>query len=79
MPADVSPERAAVVERIKSEGAVAVIRTDSSESALAIAEAVIAGGFRAIEITYSFPDAAEAIATISRSNKTTCSSAPERS
>jgi len=68
MRADISQNKAAVVARIKEEGAVAVIRTDSTESALAIADAVINGGFRAIEITYSFPNAAEAIATISETN-----------
>ena len=64
-----SPDKAAVVARIKAEGAVAVIRTDSAERALAIADAVIAGGFRAIEITYSFAAAAEAIAMLDKENE----------
>ena len=46
--ASVSPDKAAVVARIKAERAVAVIRTDSIERALAAAQAVVAGGFRAI-------------------------------
>src|SRR5947199_160297 len=37
-------DKAAVVARIKSEGAVAVIRTDSVERALGAAGAAIAGG-----------------------------------
>src|SRR5439155_7140900 len=57
-------DKAAVVERIKTERAVAVIRTDSIERALGAADAVIAGGFRAVEITYSFADAARAIAKL---------------
>jgi 2-dehydro-3-deoxyphosphogluconate aldolase/(4S)-4-hydroxy-2-oxoglutarate aldolase len=69
MPATVLTDKAAVVARIKSEGAVAVIRTDSTERALAVAEAAIAGGFRAIEITYSFPAAVEVIATLARTNE----------
>jgi 2-dehydro-3-deoxyphosphogluconate aldolase/(4S)-4-hydroxy-2-oxoglutarate aldolase len=67
--ASVLPDKAAVVARIKSEGAVAVIRTDSMERALAAAHAVMAGGFRAVEITYSFPDATKAIATLAETNE----------
>src|ERR1700722_17535047 len=67
--ANVLPDKAAVVARIKLEGAVAVIRTDSIERALSAAEAVIAGGFRAVEITYSFPDATRAIAKLAESNE----------
>lgn len=39
------PDKAAVVARIKSAGAIAVIRTATDEQALHTAEAVIAGGF----------------------------------
>ena len=59
-----SLDKAAVIERIKAERAVAVIRTDSIERALRAADAAIAGGFRAIEITYSFADATQAIAKL---------------
>src|SRR5919108_1905373 len=66
--ATASLDKRAVIERIKVERAVAVIRTDSTERALGAANAVIAGGFRAIEITFSFPEAAEAIAKLTRNN-----------
>ena len=66
--ATISPDRAAVVARIKTEGAVAVIRTDSVDRALGAAKAVIGGGFRIIEITYSFPDATEAIVKLAETN-----------
>ena len=66
--ANVLPDKAAVVARIKLEGAVAVIRTDSIARALSAAEAVIAGGFSVVEITYSFPDATKAIAKLAESN-----------
>ena len=59
--ATASLDKAAVVARIKSERAVAVIRTDSVENALGAARAAIAGGFRAVEITFSFPEAPDAI------------------
>ena len=68
MPAEGSPDKTAVVARIKAEGAVAVIRTDSSERALSIADAVIAAGFRVIEITYSFDAASEVIASLASNN-----------
>ena len=62
-------DKAAVVARIKNEGAVAVIRTDSVERALGAANAVIAGGFHAIEITYSFAGATESIAKLAEVNQ----------
>jgi len=63
-----SLDKAAVVARIKSEGAVAVIRTDSVERAMAAARAAIAGGFRAIEITFSFSDAPTAISKLAEND-----------
>ena len=67
--ATASPDKTAVIARIKVEGSVAVIRTDSIERALGAANAVIAGGFRIIEITYSFNGATEAIAKLSDANE----------
>jgi 2-dehydro-3-deoxyphosphogluconate aldolase / (4S)-4-hydroxy-2-oxoglutarate aldolase len=64
-----SPAKAEVIARIKSERAIAVIRTDSVERALGAAEAVINGGFRAIEITFSFGDAAKAIQKLADQNE----------
>jgi len=67
--ATASLDKTAVIARIKAKGAVAVIRTDSIERALGAANAAIAGGFRAIEITYSFSDATEAILKLAEVNK----------
>jgi 2-dehydro-3-deoxyphosphogluconate aldolase/(4S)-4-hydroxy-2-oxoglutarate aldolase len=67
--ATVSPDKAAVVARIKAERAIAVIRTDSIDRALAAAQAAVAGGFRAIEITFSFPEASHAIAKLTEINE----------
>ena len=66
--APASLDKATIVERIKSERAIAVIRTDSVERALGAARAVIAAGFRAIEITFSFPEATSAIANLAENN-----------
>src|SRR5206468_12154579 len=77
--ATASLDKTVVIARIKAEGSVAVIRTDSIERALGAANAVIAGGFRVIEITYSFNGAQR---KRSRScptlTKTICSLVPER-
>jgi 2-dehydro-3-deoxyphosphogluconate aldolase/(4S)-4-hydroxy-2-oxoglutarate aldolase len=62
-------DKAAVVARIKSDRAVAVIRTDSVERALGAAGAAVAGGFRIIEITFSFKDAASAIRQVAESDE----------
>ncbi|HJT45225.1 MAG TPA: bifunctional 4-hydroxy-2-oxoglutarate aldolase/2-dehydro-3-deoxy-phosphogluconate aldolase [Chthoniobacterales bacterium] len=62
-------DKAAVVARIKRERAIAVIRTDSIEHALGAAQAAVDGGFGAIEITYSFPEAGKAITKLAGSNK----------
>src|SRR5947207_11359766 len=67
--ATASLDKTVVIARIKAEGAVAVIRTDSTERALGAAQAVIAGGFRVIEITYSFAGATDAIAKLAETNK----------
>ena len=61
--------KAAVVDRIRTERAVAVIRTDSVERALGAAEAVIAAGFHIIEITFSFADATVAISKLAQNNE----------
>ena len=61
-------DKAAVLARIKSEGAVAILRTATAEQALGAAEAVIAGGFRIVEITYGVPTAPEVIARLVADN-----------
>src|SRR5690348_12298078 len=66
--ATASIEKSVVVERIKTERAVAVIRTDSVEHALSAAQAAIHGGFRAIEITFSFTEASIAIAKLAQNS-----------
>lgn len=63
-----SLDKAAVVARIKAERAVAIIRTDALDQALGAAKAAIAGGFRAIEITFSFSEASGAIAKLAEND-----------
>lgn len=54
------------LKRIEESGIVAVVRAESSEQALKIAEAVKAGGIQAIEITMTVPGAIEVIKELSR-------------
>jgi 2-dehydro-3-deoxyphosphogluconate aldolase/(4S)-4-hydroxy-2-oxoglutarate aldolase len=66
--ATASLDKVAVVQRIRQERAVAVIRTDSVERAVAAANAAVGGGFRVIEITLSFPEASRVIAELAENN-----------
>ncbi len=50
-----------VLSRIVSSGLVAVIRAESPDQAMHIAEACVAGGVAALEITFTVPGAAAAI------------------
>lgn len=54
---EISAARSAVVGRIREAGAIAIIRTATTEQALDTIEAVIAAGFTIIEVTYGVPDA----------------------
>lgn len=50
-----------LIARIKEAGLVAVVRAESSEQALKITDACVAGGVAAIEITFTVPGALEII------------------
>jgi 2-dehydro-3-deoxyphosphogluconate aldolase / (4S)-4-hydroxy-2-oxoglutarate aldolase len=63
-------DKSAVVARIKELGAVAILRTEAPEQVLSAAEAVIAAGFRIIEVTYGVPNATEVISQLVRENPT---------
>ena len=58
-----------MLARIRSDRAIGIIRTETTEQALATARAAIAGGFRMVEITYGVPRATEVIAELVRQNK----------
>jgi len=54
------------LEKIMDCGLVAVVRAESSEQAFKIADACIAGGVAAIEITYTVPGATEVIRDLTK-------------
>jgi len=49
------------LERLRAASVIAVLRTPDAESAVRAAEALVAGGVRAIELTFTTPGAADAI------------------
>jgi len=55
-----------VLEDIKNCGVVAVVRVDSSAEAVGATRALLRGGVRGIEITFTVPDAARVIAEVTR-------------
>ena len=54
------------ISRMISGGVIPVIRASSKEEALAVIEAIVAGGVTTIEITMTVPGAVELIAEVSR-------------
>ena len=62
MPA--SRDRRAVLAGLTAGGLVPVIRADSTDTALRVTDALVAGGVRTLEITMTVPDALGAIAAV---------------
>lgn len=58
-----------VVKQLESLGVVAVIRGKTPEEAVALSEACIAGGVKAIEVAFTTPMAQEAIRTLAEQYK----------
>ncbi|UUZ91374.1 bifunctional 4-hydroxy-2-oxoglutarate aldolase/2-dehydro-3-deoxy-phosphogluconate aldolase [Paenibacillus sp. P25] len=54
------------LNKIAESGIVLIIRSDSEQEALAVAEAAIEGGIRVLEITMSVPNALQVIQALSR-------------
>ena len=54
-------EKSAVLKRLEESGLVPVMRTDSVERALALAQAISAGGVKVLEVTMTVPGAMEVI------------------
>lgn len=54
----------ALLERLTSVGLVAVVRTETSEQALRICEALLEGGCPALEVTFTVPHAHKVIETL---------------
>ncbi|WP_270231571.1 bifunctional 4-hydroxy-2-oxoglutarate aldolase/2-dehydro-3-deoxy-phosphogluconate aldolase [Lactococcus formosensis] len=57
-------QRAELLEKVIKSGVVSVVRADNAEDAVKIVEAVIDGGIKSIELTYSVPRANDVIADL---------------
>lgn len=55
-----------VLSKIRNNGVVAVVRAESSDQAIKIAEACMAGGVRAIELTFTVPRAHTVIGDLAK-------------
>src|SRR5918993_3292434 len=53
-----------VLNTLKAGGLVPVVRADSADLAVRVAEALVEGGIRTIEITMTVPDALQAIRSV---------------
>ena len=58
--------KAAVLASLQEIGLVPILRASSAEQALAMAEAIISGGIRALEITMTVPGAIHVMRTLAR-------------
>lgn len=59
-----SMDKKTILERIENPGIVAVIRADSSEQLLKVAEALAAGGVTSMEVTMTTPNALQVIEAV---------------
>jgi 2-dehydro-3-deoxyphosphogluconate aldolase/(4S)-4-hydroxy-2-oxoglutarate aldolase len=59
-------EKTATLERIRDVGLIAVLRGPSEEATVRTVEALVAGGVRGVEITYSTPNAARVARALDR-------------
>ena len=64
-------DRADVIKKIKMEKLVAVVRAESKEQGLDIADAVTKGGIKLIEVTMTVPGALDIIRELSEKYKDT--------
>lgn len=58
------PEKSSTLGKLKEMGLVAVIRGPSPDLTVKMVEALVAGGVKGIEITYTTPNAAEVVKTL---------------
>ncbi|RZI48862.1 bifunctional 2-keto-4-hydroxyglutarate aldolase/2-keto-3-deoxy-6-phosphogluconate aldolase [Lactococcus kimchii] len=57
-------QRAELLNKVIKSGVVSVVRADSAQKALQMVEAIVAGGIKSIELTYSVPKANDVIAEL---------------
>ena len=58
-------KRVDILNKLANCGVIAVVRGDSAQQAIKASEAIVAGGMKGIELTFTVPNAQEAIRTLS--------------
>ncbi len=64
-------QRIDIINKIVASGVVSVVRAESPEKAMKLVDAVVAGGIKSIELTYSVPRANDVIAKLVEKYKET--------
>lgn len=64
-------QRVELLKKIEAAGVVAVVRGDSAEKAVKTSQAAVDGGIKGIELTFTVPNADQAIATLAEQYKGT--------
>lgn len=59
-------EKTATLKRIRDVGLIAVVRGPSEDATIGAVQALVAGGVRSIEITYSTPNAVRVTRALDR-------------
>jgi 2-dehydro-3-deoxyphosphogluconate aldolase/(4S)-4-hydroxy-2-oxoglutarate aldolase len=62
-------DKTRVLKEIEESGLLPVLRADSSEQAVAIADAIVAGGISVLEVTMTVPGAIDVIRTLVKQSK----------
>ena len=57
-------KRVNILKKLANCGVIAVVRGDSAQQAIKASEAIVAGGMKGIELTFTVPNAQEAIRTL---------------
>lgn len=59
-------KRVEILNKLSKCGVIAVVRGDSAEQAVKASDAIVAGGMKGIELTFTVPNADEAIRTLAK-------------
>lgn len=59
-------DKKAILQAMHDQGIIAVLRSESAEQAVQVAEACVAGGVELIEVTFSVPNADRAISALAQ-------------
>lgn len=64
-------QKTELLMKVVKSGVISVVRTESGEKAIKLVEAIVAGGIKSIELTYSVPHANEVISELTKKYQNT--------